>query len=73
MSVYKAQRNPSKAEFLTTAKKLFIFTIKLSKKFPNGFIPLCERKDYLAKMKSKPMDIFDKIHDILNEPQIRKE
>lgn len=39
----------------------------------NGFIPLCERKDYLAKMKSKPMDIFDKIYDILNEPQIRKE
>ena len=37
MSVYKAQRNPSKAEFLTTAKKLFIFTIKLSKKFPKSY------------------------------------
>lgn len=37
MSVYKAQRNPSKAEFLTTAKKLFVFTIKLSKKFPKSY------------------------------------
>lgn len=37
MSVYKAQRNPSKVEFLTTAKKLFTFTIKLSRKFPKSY------------------------------------
>ena len=63
--------------YYCSKKQLKIFLDLQSKKIEsmmyNGFVPLCERKDYLAKMKSKPMDIFDKIHDILNEPQIRKE